>query len=120
MKGKIIALAQMLINIALVPLYFIPFFHEVGVFPGEDANGNFITDRRDFYYSAYQNLSGTEYESLIYLHFALIAAAILVAGLRLVFQNNQKMRYISDGLSICSVLIFCCLFALASTVYRAY
>ncbi len=52
MKNKLAAIGQMLINIALAPMYFIKFFHEVGVFPGEASNGSFITYRRDFYYSA--------------------------------------------------------------------
>ncbi len=120
MKKYIIQISQIVLSLAFIPLYFIKFLHEVGVFEGQDANGNFITDRRDFYYSPYKNLLDAGLEKYMYLSLALIAASLITAILCFAFKNSKRLRCISYAIFVCSALVFIAVIAFSSTLQRCY
>ncbi len=120
MKNRLIPLVQILLNIAMVPFYFINLFHESGVFEGIDSAGNFIYQHRDFYYSAYKNLNAGGYSHLLYFSLAMIVLSVVASLLYMILNRKRSLRLISFAWSAASLLTFIFSMLLASTVTRAY
>ncbi len=116
MKGKILPLLQILINIACVPLYFIAFIVGGGHLPVE---GGGVTEKR-FYHTPLENLTDMECAWLFYVSIAMIAVAVICSIFALVGKNKAKMRKGSLILSVASVAITAMAILLSTTVARGY
>jgi hypothetical protein len=114
----LVSAVEIIIDIALIPLYFVKMFHEVAVLPGVDADGIFITGRFDYYYSPLENL---QYDSvfLIYIAIGLLAVSVMLA-IATMIKDNKKLRIINYIVFAIAVLFAVFVILLASTVTRCY
>ncbi len=121
MKTKIhniVSIMEILINISLLPLFYVKLFHEVSVLPGTDENGNMITQRFDHYYSIIDNL---KYDPMgwIKISVALIIVSIIYCILSF-FIKHKNMKITSHIFAVCSILFFLLVLFLAYLVRRDY
>ena len=118
LKSKIITIVEIFINLSLLPLFHVKFFHEVSVIPGMDAEGNMVTIRGDHYYSIIDNL---KYDPMgwIWISVALIGISVLYCILSF-FIKHKNMKVASHIFAICSIVFFLLVLFLASLVRRDY
>lgn len=86
MKKRILPITQTVINLALIPLFFINFIVGIGHLP--DQNGN-ITQVR-FYHSPFENLSDGGFGILIYITFSLILYSVLLSAACIMCKNKKS------------------------------
>lgn len=117
-KSNIITFIEIGINLALLPLFHVKFFHEVAMIPGMDAEGNKIILETDCYYSIIDNL---KYDPLgwIWLSVALIVVAVFYCILSF-FIKHKNMKIASHIFAVCSVVFFLLVLFIASLIRRDY
>ncbi len=120
MKNRMVPIALLIANLIYIPLYYVKIFHEVGVFEGIDASGNYIYDRRDFYYSAYQNLTAGGYTGWLYFSYVILALAVITSVAYIIFPERRAAKVVCYIFSMCLMITFIVILLLASTVWRAY
>lgn len=118
LKSNIITFIEIGVNLALLPLFYVKFFHEVSILPGYDADGNFITIKQDHYYSIVDNL---RYNPIRFVHIsvALIVMSVIYCILSL-FIKHKNMKIASHVFAICSVAFFLLVLFIASLVRKNY
>jgi len=87
----IFEIAKLFIDIFLIPLSFIKIFHYVAVLPGENANGEPITGRFDYFYSIYDKLFLENLLIILWVAFALIIISAVLAILNIAIKDNKKL-----------------------------
>ncbi len=120
MKNRLIPIVLLICNLTYISLYYIKIFHEVGVFEGLDASGSYIYDRRDFYYSTYQNLTAGGYTGWLYFSFVILALAVIATVAYIIFPGRKTAKAVSYTFSMCLMIAFIVSLFLAATVHRAY
>lgn len=108
--GKIVQIAEIIINIALLPLLNVKFFRSSGVMPVGREDGKTVFKSVYNYHSIYDNLDAVAYISVLF-----IAIAVMFSLLSMI-NKKKKFIYLGHFLSVCSVLVFVILFFIASTV----
>lgn len=118
LSNKIIQIVEIVLNIILLPFFGVKIFHEVAVLPGYTEEGQFITQRFDYYYSIIDNLKP---DSLYLIHLSgiVIIVSILISIVSL-FLQNKKLRMASHIVFCCSIAIFLIVLFIASTYFRCY
>ena len=107
-KPLLSEIVKIIINCAILPLYFIKFYHEVAVLPGFDADGNHITHRIDHYYSIYYKLDREELAYLLWLAVAVAIASVAMSLLRIAVKDGKKLKIASNiifGISVAFFLV---------------
>ena len=116
MKKWIECVGKIVLSLALIPLWFVKFFHDVGVLPNEDGG----VSRVDYYYTVFENLQATDFSFLFYLSLAMSIAALIFAILSWEFLKNKKIIFTSRFLVVALVGVFLISVLVASTVSRGY
>lgn len=117
-KSNIMTFIEIGVNLMLLPLFHIKFFHEVAVVPGMDAEGNMITVRTEHYYSIVDNLK-YDFIPWVWISVALIITSIFYCALSFIIKH-KNMKTASHIISVCSIVFFLLVFFLASLVSRDY
>ena len=121
MKSKILSVLQIALNILLIPMYFINFFHYAGVIPAmNEETGEFFTAKVEDYSGPWADLKSLDAEWLMYLSFILIAVSVIFSAVGIVKNDNGTVKGISRGAFVCSVLVFVLAFFISSTVTCTY
>ena len=117
MKKRNIIYLAILIVIAVLP--FLKIYHEVGVLPGFDQDGNFITVKNDYWYSCFENLrDGINLTSSIIITTVFEVLVILSIIFTIIdFKKEIKAKNI---LFIVSLVLFSIMMFFAVTVSRNY
>ena len=110
MKSKIVSAIQIVLNILLIPMYFINFFHYAGKIPTMNED----------YSSPWANLKSLDAEWLMYLSFILIAVSVIFSAVGIVKNDSGTVKGISRCVFVCSVLVFVLAFFISSAVTYTY
>ena len=117
MKSKIVSAIQIVLNILLIPMYFINFFHYAGKIPTmNEETGEFFTTKVEDYSSPWANLKSLDAEWLMYLSFILIAVSVIFSAVGIVKNDSGTVKGISRCVFVCSVLVFVLAFFISSAV----
>lgn len=119
LKKIIFPIVKILLNVCMIPLCFIKIFHDVGILPGYDSNGEFITVKHHYYYSMSDNLKAYELQGFLPLLIGLIVCSVAVTVVSMAIKRDgwKKLSNVVFFVSFASFLI---LFTIASTVARGY
>jgi hypothetical protein len=112
-----ICTAEIIIDVALMPLFFIKMFCYLAVLPCIDGDGNLVTERVYYHYSALENLSDMPY--LVYIAIALLAVSVAVAISSMVI-DNKKLRVVNYIIFAVAALFAVIVILLAAMVWRTY
>lgn len=117
MKKRLINIAEILVSLGMIPLWFVKFFHGVGHLPSQSDPD--IIVQVDFYHSMYENINA-DFEFMFPVSMALIALSVIFSAVCLKLLNSKKMQtagHIIFGITVGAFLLS--LF-LASTMSRGY
>lgn len=121
MKSKIVSAIQIVLNILLIPMYFINFFHYAGKIPTmNEETGEFFTTKVEDYSNPWANLKSLDAEWLMYLSFILIAVSVIFSAVGIVKNDSGTVKGINRGVFVCSVLVFVLAFFISSAVTYTY
>ncbi|MDY5441708.1 MAG: hypothetical protein SPG64_05825 [Candidatus Enteromonas sp.] len=117
-------LVNSLLLVALIAFLVLPFlkiYHEVGVLPSYDVDGNFSTVRVDYYYSALRNVSDLIFEPfltgiLYFGYWGLLASSMALVAVDF-FRPLPRAKMITFSIS---ALLFVTLMIAACMVARGY
>lgn len=109
---------EIVINLSLLPLFHVKFFHEVAILPWVDENGNMITEKFDYYYSIVDNL---KYDPIgwVWISEALIVTSVFYCVLSF-FIKRKNIKVASHIFAVSSIVFFLLVLFLASSVRRRY
>ena len=119
-KPLLSEIVKIIINCAILPLYFIKFYHEVAVLPGFDADGNHITHRMDHYYSIYYKLDREGLAYLLWLAVAVAIASVAMSLLRIAVKDGKKLKIASNIIFGISVAFFLVLLFISLQISYSY
>ena len=105
-KPLIDEIVKIIIDCAILPLYFIKFYHDVAVLPGFDAEGNRIVSEIDHYYSIFYKLDREGLAALFWIAFTLTVASIIVSVLRIFIKDNKSLKIASYAVFTLSAVLF--------------
>lgn len=117
MKKSIIFISEIVVDVSLIPFFFIKLFREVGHFPAEGSSDIY---EKIFYFSILDNLKAIDYETLVYVGIALILASVFLSSISIISKENKNLRLVAHIFFGFSLILFFILLALASTVARGY
>lgn len=101
-------------NILMGALCFIRFDHDVAILP----NGEGGVEQVNYYYSIYDKLLGANLQFLVYIALAVMAASVALSVMACIARDNRKIRLVSHGIFVVSVLFFLALLFYATQVLR--
>ncbi len=108
------------LNIILTPVFFLKIFHDVGVLPKHDINGNFIgTTKTHYYYTPLENLKALECEYLLWVCVAFIVLSLTVFLFSFI-KKERWLKTLSLIISVFTTLMLLCVITFSSTVARGY
>ena len=115
--GNIIHVVEIVINLCLLPLFYVKFFHRVELVFVTSETGELLSQRIDKYYSIIDNL---KYDPLFFvpMSVALIILSITVSIFS-IFMKNRNMRTAGHIFAACSVFLFLFIFFIACLVQSA-
>lgn len=120
MRKKLFYFIQAAVSLLCVPFYFLRVFHDEGILPGQDAQGNFVPVRRTYDYSMLENLTA---QGAGWLFYASLALTVLSAAFALacIFLKENKRRRVADiAVFILSLLVFAAAVLIAAATSRGY
>ncbi len=117
MKKRNIIYIVILVAISILP--FLKIYHEVGVLPGFDQGGNFITVKNDYWYSCFENLrDGINLTSSIII--TAVFEALVVLSIIFTAIDFKKEIKAKNILFIVSLVLFSIMMFFAVTIARNY
>ena len=105
-KPLLSEIVKIIINCAILPLYFIKFYHEVAVLPGFDEEGNRVVHEIDHYYSIFYKLDGEGLAALFWIAFILTVASTILSALRIVIKDGKALKIASYAVFALSAILF--------------
>ena len=114
-------IVKIILNCAVVPLYFIRFFHEVAVLPVVDMDGNYITtSRTDYYYSIFYKLNREGLVFLLWIAVVISVVSIVISVFGFVVKDGKILKIASNILFAISVAFFLVLLFVSLQISYAY
>ena len=105
-KPLIDEIVKIIINCAILPLYFIKFYHQVAVLPGFDEEGNRVVNEIDHYYSIFYKLDSEGLAALFWIAFILTVASTILSALRIVIKDGKALKIASYAVFALSAILF--------------
>ena len=105
-KPLIDEIIKIVINCAILPLYFIKFYHQVAHIPGFDEEGNRVVHEIDHYYSIFYKLDGEGLAALFWIAFILTVASTILSALRIVIKDGKALKIASYAVFALSAILF--------------
>lgn len=118
MKQRCINIGQLILSVALIPLWFVKIFHGVGHLPSAETPGEIV--RVDFYHSMMENVRDSDLMLLAVISLALLACAAVLAALCLKQPQGRRLCRVSRVVFLAAILWFLLCLLLASSVGRGY
>ena len=114
----IIRVIEIIINICLLPLFNVKFFHDVSVSQVQTETGEFVYQSVDHYYSIMDNI---KYDPLLIvpMSIGIILISIIYSSLSFVIKH-KNLKHASHIFFACSVVFFLFVVYTASLVQRDY
>ena len=106
---------KLVLSVVQIPLWFIKFFHDVGVLPAPDGG---IT-KKHYYYSMADNVSELGLSAAFFVSLALAAASAVLAVIGMK-KANHGVLVAGNIVFAVSAVVFVLLFFAACTVSRGY
>lgn len=102
--GKIIHMVEIVINLCLLPLFHVKFFHNVELIFDTTETGELVPRQIDRYYSIIDNL---KYDPLLFvpMSVSLIVLSVIIS-IFAIFMKNRNMRTAGHIFTACSVGLF--------------
>lgn len=103
-KALILSIVKSLLNLVLIPLYFVPLIKVRAVYPSSD--GNHVS--RTYHFSIFQNIvrSNSPFVSFFYIALVITSLSLILSIVTLVFSRNKKLNIISILLFLISIVLF--------------
>ena len=118
MKQRCIRIGQLVLSVALIPLWFVKIFHGVGHLPSREDPGTIV--QVDFYHSMIENMRDEGLMPLAVLSLVLLSCAAVLAALCLKWSQGKRLGRVSLVVFLAAVLLFLLCLLLASSVGRGY
>ncbi|WP_251546515.1 hypothetical protein [Pumilibacter intestinalis] len=123
MKRKtafIVEIVKIIINCAIVPLYFIKFFCDEAVLPGYNENGEQIIGRYYYYYSIFDKINRDGIAYLLWCAIAIIIASITLSILRMTVKESKALKIASHIVFGVAIILFFVLLFIAGNIRYGY
>ena len=108
-------IVKLMLSVVQIPLWFIRFFHDVGVLPAPDGG----TAKRHYYYNMAQNVSELGLTAAFFASLALAAASAVLAVIGMKTANHGVL-VAGNIVFAASAVVFVLLLFAACTVSRGY
>lgn len=89
MKKRIISIAEIILSLGLIPLWFVKFYQGTGHLPSQRDPNTIV--QVDFYHSMYENVNADIFGFMFPVSIGLIAASVIFSAVCLKSPNNRKM-----------------------------
>ena len=106
MKNFLISILTILINLAMIPLFFIKLFTDMGYLVGIDSTNKATAVIALQHYNMIENLETLDMLYAVPVAILVIVLSIVLATLSIVIKDNQKLRIVSHIVLIISVVTF--------------
>lgn len=123
MKKKseiIVEIVKILLNCAMVPLFFIKIFRETAALPGHNENGGLTIHRINYYYSIFNKLAREGIVFLMWFTIAIIILSMTLSVLNMTIMDSEKFTVASHLVFGLSIILFFIILLIACSIYYVY
>lgn len=120
MRKKLFYFIQAAVSLLCIPFYFLRVFHDEGILPGQDEQGNFVPVRKYYDYSMPENLTAQGAGWLFYVSLALTVLSAALALACIFLKENKRLRIADIAVFILSLLVFAAAVLAAAATSRGY